>query len=250
MAAIRPTILFVTAFALNVTPHEIAHAVAGYLLGFNSTIFQMWVNPDAVDATRGQLAIIAVAGLLFSLAVGTVCLALYARRFKERASGLAFLMIGIVGIYSFLGPLVGTALGGDFHTASGFLNISRSVGYAGSAFGLVLLPAFMWRMGRELVRWAPPEFGRVGAVVCTTLAPWLLGTLLVLLVYWPLPQFLIGSSLGGSVFWLFAVLGAAMGFARKQPSRTLSYFTGADVALAVVALLMVRLLVHGIRLAH
>src|SRR5271167_1925174 len=117
VAAIRPTILFVTAFALNVTPHEIAHAIAGYLLGFNSTIFQMWVNPDAADATPSQLTIIAVSGPFFSLMVGTACLALYERRFKERTSGLTFLMIGIVGIYSFLGPLVGAALGGDFHIA-------------------------------------------------------------------------------------------------------------------------------------
>jgi len=119
VAAIRPTLLFVTAFALNVTPHEIAHAIAGYLLGFDSTVFQMWVNPDAADATPGRLAIIAVIGPLFSLMVGTASFVLYERRFKERTSGLAFLMIGIVGVYSFLGPLVGAALGGDFHIAFG-----------------------------------------------------------------------------------------------------------------------------------
>ena len=250
VAAIRPTILFVTAFALNVTPHEIAHAIAGYLLGFNSTIFQMWVNPDAADATPGRLAIIAVIGPFFSLMVGTACFVLYERQFKERTSGLAFLMIGIVGIYSFLGPLVGAALGGDFHIAFGFLNISTTAGYIASAIGLVLLAYFMYRMGQELLRWAPPEFGRVKAVACTTLAPWLIGTFLVLLVFWPLPRFLIGSSLTGSVFWLFAVVGAAINFSGRQPVRTLSYFTHADVVLTVGALLMVRLLVNGIRLAH
>jgi hypothetical protein len=39
--ACRPTLLFVVAFALNVTPHEVVHAVTSYLLGFNSTVFQM-----------------------------------------------------------------------------------------------------------------------------------------------------------------------------------------------------------------
>lgn len=106
----RPTLLFVMAFALNVTPHEIVHAITSYLLGFNSTVFQMWVNPDSAEAAPRQLAIIAASGPLFSLALGAVCWMLYQRRFRDRPSGLAFLMIAMVGIYSFLGPLAGAAL--------------------------------------------------------------------------------------------------------------------------------------------
>jgi hypothetical protein len=40
-----------------VTPHEIVHAITSYLLGFTSTVFQMWVNPDPAEATPRQLAI-------------------------------------------------------------------------------------------------------------------------------------------------------------------------------------------------
>src|SRR6202790_3111081 len=87
-------------------------------------------------------------------------------------------MIAMVGIYSFLGPLAGAALGGDFHTAFTFLHISMPLGYLASAIGFILLPSFMFHMGKELLRWAPREFGRAKAVACTTLAPWLLGTLL------------------------------------------------------------------------
>jgi hypothetical protein len=75
--AFRPTLLFMTAFALNVTPHEAAHAVASYMLGFNSTLYQMWVNPDAAAATPRQLIAIAVAGPLFSLTMGLVSSVLY-----------------------------------------------------------------------------------------------------------------------------------------------------------------------------
>src|SRR6267142_363205 len=84
----RPTLLFVAAFALNVTPHEIVHAITSYLLGFNSTVFQMWVNPDSAEATPRQVAAIAVSGPLFSLAVGAVCWVLYQRRFRNRPPGL------------------------------------------------------------------------------------------------------------------------------------------------------------------
>jgi len=246
----RPTLLFVVAFALNVTPHEVVHAITSYLLGFNSTVFQMWVNPDSAEASPNQLAIIAVSGPLFSLLVGAVCLLLYQRRFRERPSGLAFLMMALVGIYSFLGPLAGAALGGDLHIAFTFLDIPRTVAYLASAIGFVLLPCFMYYIGRDLLRWAPRDFSRAKAVSCTTLAPWLLGTSLILLLYWPLPRFLVGSTIGGSAFWVFAVLGAALGFPAKGPAETSSSFTRSDLILAIAALVLVRLLAHGIRLAH
>jgi hypothetical protein len=246
----RPTLLFVVAFALNVTPHEIIHAIASYLLGFNSTVFQMWVNPDSAQASPRQLAIIAVSGPTFSLLVGVVCLVLYQRRFRDRPSGLGFLMMGMVGIYSFLGPLAGAALGGDFHIAFTFLHISAPVGYLVSVIGFVLLPCFMFYMGRELLRWAPRKFGRGKAVACVSLAPWLVGTLLLLLVYWPLPGFLIGSLLGGSVFWAFAVLGAALGFPTRKPVEGITSFTRLDVVLTIAAVAIVQLLVNGIRLSH
>jgi len=124
------------------------------------------------------------------LLIGLLCWILHQRRFRNRPSGLAFLMIAIVGIYSFLGPLAGAAFGGDFHTAFTFLDIRRPVSYLASATGFILLPSFMFYMGRELLRWAPSQFGRAKVVACTTLAPWVVGTLLLLPVYWPLPSFL------------------------------------------------------------
>jgi hypothetical protein len=159
-------------------------------------------------------------------------------------------MMAMVGIYSFLGPLAGAALGGDFHLALTFLHISTTVAYLASSIGFVLLPSFMYCIGRELLRWAPREFGRARAVACATLAPWLLGTSLILLLYWPLPRFFIGSTIGGSAFWVFAVLGAALGFPTKRPAETSSSFTRSDLILAIAAIAMVRLMVHGIRLAH
>jgi len=136
--ACRPTLVFVVAFALNVTPHEIVHAITGYLLGFNSTVFQMWVNPDAAEAARWQAVLIAGSGPFFSLTVGAVSWLIYKRAFTERPAGLGFLMMSIVGIYSFLGPLAGTALGGDFHIVFTFLNVAATFGYLTSAFGFDL----------------------------------------------------------------------------------------------------------------
>jgi hypothetical protein len=248
--ACRPTLLFVAAYALSITPHEAVHAITSYVLGFSSTLFQMWVNPDPASATSRQLADIAAAGPVFSLAVGLTCWLLYQRRFRRRPSALMFLMLAMVGIYSFLGPLAGSALGGDFNLAFNFLDVSKAVRIVASAAGFVLLPCFMFFIGRELVGWAPNKIGRVKAVGCTTVAPWLVGTALILLVYWPLPSFMVGSTLGGSVFWLFAVIGATVAFSTPRPAEALSSFTSWDFVITVVAVVMVRLLVHGVRLAH
>jgi hypothetical protein len=248
--ASRPTVLFVAAFALNITPHEAVHAITSYLLGFNSTLFQMWVNPDPTSASTRQLATIATSGPIFSLGLGVTCWMLYQRRFRRRPAALMFLMLAMVGIYSFLGPLAGSALGGDFNLAFTFLDVSKTVRYGASALGFALLPCFMFFMGRKLVRWAPSDFGRAKAVACTTVAPWLIGTVLVLLVYWPLPAFLVGSTIGGSVFWLFAVIGATLEFSTPRPAETITSLTKWDFIVTIVALAMVRLLVNGVRLSH
>ena len=246
----RPTLLFVAAYALTITPHEAAHAITSYMLGFSSTLFQMWVNPEPATATSRQLAAIAAAGPIFSLAVGVTCWLLYQGWFRRRPSALMFLMLAMMGIYCFLGPLAGAALVGDFNLAFNFLNVSKGVRCVASAAGLVLLPCFMLVVGRKLVGWGPTNFGRVKAVGCTTVAPWLVGTALILLAYWPLPSFMIRSTLGGSVFWLFAVIGATVAFSTARPAEAISSCTRWDFVITLVAVVMVRLLVHGVRLAH
>jgi hypothetical protein len=248
--AARPTWLFAAAYALSITPHESVHALTGYLLGFNATIFQMWVNPDRAAATPHQLAIVAAAGPLFSLIEGAICWRLYASPFRLRPSGLIFLLLALVGIDSFLGPMAGAALGGDFHMALQFLGAPGWVGLVVSCIGIVFLAIFMFRMGWELAGWVPREFGRINSVLCATVFPATLGTLLILILYWPLPGMLINSTIAGTAIWIFAVIGAAWGFKRSQPGRILHPWTRADLVIAIAAVVMVRVFAMGIRLAH
>jgi hypothetical protein len=246
-AASRPTILFVVAYALSMTPHEAAHVFVAYLLGFSSTLFQLWVNPDAAQATPNQQALIAAAGPLFSASVAAMCLLIY-RKLKYRPSGLVFLMLGTVGIYIFLGSVLATAMGGDFNIVLTEFGTPKSIRYVVSAIGFILLPLFMFFVGRELLQWAPADFSRTKAIVCTTVAPWLVGTL-VATIYLPMPKFLIGPSLIGSVFWVFAVLGAALG-RDLRGSAVLSSITRSDLILLTAAVVIVRLLVPGVHLGR
>lgn len=170
-AASRPTILFVAAYALSMTPHEAAHAFVAYLLGFGSTLFQLWVNPADAQATPNQQAFIATAGPLFSVSVAVISLLIY-RKLRCRPSGLVFLMFGMVGTYIFLGGVMATAMGGDFNIVLTALEVPKGVRYLMSAIGLTLLPLFIFFVGKELLRWAPIGFSRAKAVACATVEIW------------------------------------------------------------------------------
>ena len=248
--AARPTVLFFAAFAFNISPHEAVHAIVAYFLGFGSTLFQMWVDPDAASATSSQVAAIAASGPIFSLFVGVTGWLIYLR-YKRKTLGLFFLMFAMVGIYSFLGPTAVAAFGGDFHTALQAADVSKGAQYAASMAGVVLLSTFMFFMGRELAAWAPPEFGPLKTVVSTTVSPWIIGTLLTLVIYWPLPGFLVSSTISGSAFWLFAVIGAALK-ARRIGGQSDSLFPIGrfDLIVTGVAVVMVRILALGLRLAR
>jgi hypothetical protein len=236
----------VTAFALNATPHEATHAVTAYMLGFSSTLYQMWVNPDTAAATPQQHIAIAVAGPIFSLTVGLISFALYRWRYNRRPSGLLFLMFAIIAFYI---PL-GGSIGGDIRLALQFGGASKLLMNVISVVAILMLSTMMYFMGRELCSWAPPWFSRSNAVLCTTVGPWLIGTVLMTLIYLPMPRFLIAPNLIGSVFWLFAVIGACLSSRTTPALRPIRSLTSPDLIVTAAALIMVRLLVHGIRLAH
>ena len=242
--AVRPTLLFVTGFALNATPHEAVHAATAYMLGFSSTLHQMWVNPDTDAATPRQLIAIAVAGPIFSLTVGLISWFLYRQRYSRKPSGLLLLMLAIVAFYI---PL-GGSIGGDIHLALRFGGASKLLTNAISIVAVLVLSTMMYFMGKELFSWAPPWFSRRNAVLCTTLGPWLIGTVLMTLVYLPSPKFLIAPNVIGSVFWLFAVVGAIRADRTIPVARPIRSLTQADLIVTAAALLMVRFLVHGVRL--
>lgn len=160
-------------------------------------------------------------------------------------------MFAIVGIYSFLGPTGAAAFGGDFHTALQALDVSKVVQYGLSIAGIAFLARFMFFMGRELTAWAPPEFGRLKTIASTTVSPWIFGTLLTLVIYWPLPGFLVAATINGSAFWLFAVIGAALKVRSSGRHLGSAVPIGRlDLILTAAAIAMVRILALGLRLSR
>ena len=64
------------------------------------------------------------------------------------------------------------------------------------------------------------------------------------------PQVPGRSDVAGSLFWFFAVLGASFGYMNARSNHLAAAVTKADLVITVLALIMVRALVHGIRLAQ
>jgi hypothetical protein len=63
-------------------------------------------------------------------------------------------------------------------------------------------------------------------------------------------SFLILPTLIGSSFWLFAVFGAAFGFSRMRTADQATSVTQSDLVVVLIALIVIRALVHGVSLAH
>jgi hypothetical protein len=245
-ASVRPTLVYVGAFMLNFTPHEMTHALTARLFGFHSMLHHLWVTPDAANASPGQVATIALSGQAFSATLAAACLLLF-RAFRRRPAGLWLLFTGTTGFYIVFGNMTSAAFFGDINVALVALGTPPPIRYAISACGIVLLSLTTFHAGGALVAWAPQRFGRASAVATTTLLPWIAGTAIATMLYLPMPAFLLWPNIAASVFWAFAVAGAWWRRRGESMSIARPILIG-DVVLLAVALAMVRWLAPGVRL--
>jgi len=244
--SLRPTLLFFTAYALNTTAHELAHALMAYSLGIRATLFHFYVNPEFTGPQAGERVLVAAAGPLFSLVFGLVCWLVY-KKTRFESSKLSWLYLAILGISIFLGNLFSIPSGGDFGTAAVILNVTPSVRLSISIVSLGLICVFLYSMGQELVKWAPHGFSRTTAMVHMVVIPAVLGTGVVILAFLPMPAQFIAGWIATSFFWLFSAGGAyvapkyatASGDLRTRPIE----YVAAAAMLAVV-----RILVAGVSL--
>lgn len=219
-----------------------AHAVAAYMLRVRFVLTHLYVNIDSHGATLTERAVIGVSGPLFCLAAGIVCLVVYRKTERKRAA-LWLLYFGWFGVATFLGNLVSTAFVGDFSALSEMLRVPMSLRYLMSIVGAVALCGFAFLVGRELRKWAPKEIGRMAATIGSIVIPVILGTILTLVIYLPMPAgFLVGRLMEPS-FWIFAAVGV---FSSQKPSRSEGGVSWIDFTILLAAIVMVRLMAHGI----
>src|SRR6185436_8310865 len=126
--------------------------------------------------------------------------------------------------------------------------VARAIRLAITITALILVCAFLFVMGRELAKWAPPEASRSAAMVQMTVLPAVLGTALVILAFLPLPgQFILGW-ISTSFFWLFTAAGAFFGSKDRSASEDLRIrpfdYVGAAAVLAAVRILATGILLN------
>ncbi len=215
--ALVATALYTAAFLLTITLHELGHAVVSKLLGGQPVLYNTHVESRAEPLPGGTELAIALAGPLSSLVQGVLVLAL---GWRSRATGnaaLFWLYAGLFGLINFLGyVLTGPFVSyGDIGRAEVLAHVPLwgSVALAvAAAMGVhksveATAPLFL-RFGPGLAR--QPRGRLMMALIAL---PWLLGSVLITALSWPLPTFLslIYPPLSSMV------LGAAWGGAMRQP---------------------------------
>jgi hypothetical protein len=247
----KPTVLFFSANALSYPLHEMFHALTAYFLNVNSTLYHFYVDIDHTHTSVYDKILIAVAGPVLSLAFGLLFCVAY-KKSKNASYKLFMFYAAIAGISIFLGNVFSTAFAGDFHTAATLMRFPSWLQVFVTLTGLIFLSIFMYRIGKEVLFLSfINATGFMGLISGFLLIPWILGTLLLILSFLPLPNFLITGMISSSVFWVISIVAAV--FNRRKVKAveyilpTLNYV---DIILALFSFLVVRILISGVRLAH
>jgi hypothetical protein len=247
----KPTVLFFSANALSYPLHEMFHALAAYFLHVNATLYHFYVNIDHTHTTVYDNLLIAVAGPVLSLAFGLLFWAAY-KTSKNPGYKLFMFYAAIAGISIFLGNTFSTAFTGDFHTAATLLRFPSWLQISVTLAGLISLSIFMYRIGKEVLLFSFTNANNFKGVISNfLLIPWILGTLLLILSFLPLPNFFITGMISSSIFWVIPIVSAVFNKRKIEAARyilpTLNYV---DIILGLVAFLVVRILIAGVRFAH
>src|SRR5689334_18667308 len=106
--ALRPTLLFASAYLLNGVLHEVAHALAAFIVQVPVVLFQYRVDVRPEDAAPWQHAVIAGAGVLSSLLFAALCAWAY-RRAEGRPGQLPLLYLAALAAMIAFGNMMSGA---------------------------------------------------------------------------------------------------------------------------------------------
>lgn len=246
---LRRCLWFASAYTLVIIVHETAHALTGRALGFETRLYQFWVNVEsAAGSTTAARSAYGVAGPAASLLLGLAAWLAYRNR-RTRASAAAMPLVNLAafGIGNFCGNLMSTAFIGDFSNVSNWLGLPQSARVTVSILGAIALITVMVVVGRELRRWIPAAATRVQAVTTAVVLPVSIGTALIILVNQPvpIPGFAM-ARIGESAFWLFAAAGTFMAAHPSVEERADLHLRWLDGAIAALVVALVRVMSLGI----
>lgn len=242
--AMKLTLSFFSAYGFHMVFHESAHALVARGLGLRSTLHHYYADVDLGGGSPGARALIAAAGPIFSLALGSACWA------AHRSWPSPYFLYGAVfGVCLFLGNLMSASFAGDFATVASLLDVGASARRAATIAGLILLPAFLYVIGGEFLPWASSGSSRWRAMIEVIAVPVILGTALVVLAFLPMPAPFVLSWIAASAFWGFAAVAVLVAVRRDDgdggPRQTAGW---RDLLAAASLSIVVRVLANGVAL--
>lgn len=185
------TLHYTAAFLLTTLVHELGHALTSKLLGGQPVLYNTSVNNLNEHLPVGREVAIALAGPLLSLVQGLVFLNWAWRRRGAGDAALWRLYLGVFGIVNFLGYLlIGPLVPyGDIGQVEALWHWPTwsTVGLAvvagiGVQFAVASTGPLFLDQGPGLAR---PARGRLMQALVAL--PWLLGSVLITVLSWPLP---------------------------------------------------------------
>jgi len=214
-AAVAAAALYTAAFLVTTLLHEGGHALASKLLHGQPVLYNTHVESRNEHLPRQAEVAVALAGPVVSLLQGALVL-LWVRREQDAGNGPLFrLYLGLFGVINFFGYLLtGPFVSyGDIGRAEALWQVPAWATIALAVAGGIGLHLVVSRTGPWFLRQGPglarPVRGQLMRAL--VLVPWLLGSVLITALNWPLPTVLSLIYPPMSSMVLGAAYGGAMG---------------------------------------
>lgn len=171
---LHTVVTMLAAMSLTVLLHESSHTVTSILLGHPAR--QYAFASDAGAGLQGaELAVVALAGPLFSLVTGVVILAVGLTRPVVRQGVYFTVWLGATSFLEGAGYLVLSPFGiGDTGTVAAMYGVQNSLGWVAFVLGIGATALMAWLYGRWIASLVPyDDAHRLGAM---SWIPWIFGT--------------------------------------------------------------------------
>lgn len=248
--------LYILAYLLTIVLHEGGHAAMALALGDHPVLYNTSVRTVSPLLTRLDHVAVAAAGPVFSLLQGLLLLGWLRRHRPTGPAGLLVLYLGAFGLINFLGYLMIAPLvaGGDTGQIVALLQVPVGVRWLVAVLALGALVVAIGRTGPLFLGVLPATMqaspdARTSGLRALLLWPWLLGSVVLVLLALPAPH----PAVVANMFMSPLVLRRAYAVAQRapeQPDGGLGLLRPQwllAVALALAALGF-RLLGHGVAL--
>ena len=193
--ALSAICLYITAYLLTIVLHEVGHAVMALALGDHPILYNTSVSNTNKLLSGTAHVLIAAAGPVVSLLQGAVLLLLLRGGRATGPAALFWLYMSAFGLINFFGYLLIAPLvkSGDTGQIVALLHVPAAAQWAIASLSLSLLIVLVGGMAPLFLRQLPAAVqadptAKTNALRALILWPWLVGSVVLVLLALPAPQ--------------------------------------------------------------